>query len=1202
MALYRFAVSVISRRAGQSAVACAAYRSGETLRCERNGKSFAFAEPERVKHREILAPVGAPAWVFERERLWNSVERSEKRADSQLAREVQLALPLELSEEAQLELARTFIQDEFVSRGMVADFAIHRGEADDPQPHVHVMLTMRDLGPDGFTRKNRHWNSKKLLRHWRQAWEHYVNRALANAGRHERVDHRSYKDRGINLTPQPKRGRTDPKALFEDRRDRTLDLWDEWQRVARDNGDTIAHCPYEALAALTSNQSTFTRRELLRFLNGKTADAEQFSACLHAVLQHADLVSLGKDEEFEEHFTTRQTLVQEASLLEAGRKLAASKRHPVRARYARKASKQKTLTPDQDRVLEHITRKTGDIAIVSGYAGTGKSWMLGAARLAWEGEGYVVVGAALAGKAAEGLQDSSGIDSRTLARWELAWSHDKDRLTAKHVMVIDEAGMVGTAQLGRVLAHARDVGAKVVIVGDAEQLQPIDAGAPMRVLRDELDVEAVLSDIQRQEVAWQREATVGFPQDRPKESLHAYHAHGDIREHRAHVDARAAVVAAWERDQRERPNIRVTKKGVSHERPATSILLSYRRKDVQALNESVRAIRREAGALGADHKVSVRDREGAVHERPFAQGDRIYFLANDTPMDVMNGTLGTVRAISGPNMTVVLDNARELTFDTTVYDQFDHGYAATVHKAQGVTVDRAYVLASSPFDSGATYVAMTRHRLSVEMHWAHDEFGPRWANPEVSLPDFHGTISLHDDQEVAQNAALEQWQTSWRTSAVPALLVATSSEAARVLNLEARQLAELDGRLGADFWVRTLAGARAFAVGDRVQISNAIDELDLRQGVLGTLTERRAEAVTLRMDDGRTVVLDTTIHRGLDHGYAVSLEQSRAVQVERSIAFSVERLDDLAKERLSAPNLGRVTFHALEAPQPTVESFFDSICRDATKRHALEVQTELQTASVFAATPDHRAAFVQTPPERKTQYLADLAALAERPSLSPHEALMALPEVQEAYWTVQKAESALQEQLAHRASFQEQAGVAKRVGEFVTDKRAHAVLYAEKDLLSARQRFDDLVSDPSLRTRAEHDAATHNRKLGQAHDLHRALSEELTRAEREQRLSQRIDQLNELRVSQHRSVAPTRLAAATDHGRDLTFMALQTLGQEKAVICRDTNGELVAFDAARFRSDLAAIEKGRAIAISPTFEITVTPTHHTGMEMEHDLE
>lgn len=193
MAIYRFSAQMISRSAGRSAVAASAYRSGQELACERTGEVHDYSRKGGVVHSEIIAPDGAPEWATDRARLWNEVEAAEKRKDAQLAREVELALPRELSREQQTELVRGFVRDQFVSKGMVADVAIHETRASDGdrQPHAHVMLTTRQIGPEGFGQKAREWNDRAQVEGWREAWASHANRALERAGHEQRIDHRS---------------------------------------------------------------------------------------------------------------------------------------------------------------------------------------------------------------------------------------------------------------------------------------------------------------------------------------------------------------------------------------------------------------------------------------------------------------------------------------------------------------------------------------------------------------------------------------------------------------------------------------------------------------------------------------------------------------------------------------------------------------------------------------------------------------------------------------------------------------------------------------------------------------------------------------------------------------------------------------------------------------------------------------------------
>ncbi|MGG3927414.1 MobQ family relaxase [Metabacillus fastidiosus] len=198
MAIYHFSAQMISRSKGQSAVASAAYRSGERLTDERTNETKHYkrkVKPETI----ILSPFHSPDWVEDRERLWNEVEKSETRKNSQLAREINIALPFELSYEEQNELILAYIQNQFVNKGMIADIAIHR---DDPNnPHFHVMLTTREITPDGFGKKNREWNDRSLLEEWREQWADYANIALEKAGSQERISHLSNEARGIEQMP-----------------------------------------------------------------------------------------------------------------------------------------------------------------------------------------------------------------------------------------------------------------------------------------------------------------------------------------------------------------------------------------------------------------------------------------------------------------------------------------------------------------------------------------------------------------------------------------------------------------------------------------------------------------------------------------------------------------------------------------------------------------------------------------------------------------------------------------------------------------------------------------------------------------------------------------------------------------------------------------------------------------------------------------
>ena len=736
MAIYHFSAKVIQRSAGRSAVAAAAYRSASELADERVGHSHDYTAKEGVVHSEIMLPTDAPerwqavddtpeAGRTARERLWNEVEAIERRKDAVLAREVEFALPRELSQVEGIALAQEFVRRQFISRGMVADLNVHWSKEPDGEvkPHAHVMLSMREVDGDGFGKKQRAWNDVGLLREWREGWAELANARLAELGHDIRIDHRSLRDQGIELEPQHKIG---PAGGRREDRGEDAERAAEHRAIAQRNGEALFADPRVALDALTQQHSTFTRRDMARFVDRHTDGAEQFASVLAKVEAAPELVRLGEDERGRERFTTRAMLETERRMEAAASALAGHDGHRILQAAGWRAVKAAergglVLEEEQREAFRHVTSGP-DLSLVVGYAGSGKSTMLGVARAAWEAEGYSVRGAALSGIAAEGLEKGAGIASRTIASLEYAWKEGRDQLTSRDVLVVDEAGMIGSRQMERVLSAVRAAGAKVVLIGDPEQLQAIEAGAAFRALAERHGA-AEITTIRRQHEAWQRDATRELATGRTEAALERYAAAGMVQAADTREAARAGLVAIWDAARRQRPE-------------QSQVILAYTRDDVRDLNEKARAELRTAGELrGADQVVQTE--RGA---RAFAAGDRIMFQKNERGLGgnglgrggvaVKNGTLGTVLEVasSGERLTVRLDGQEKgkagqaVTFYTRDYAHIDHGYAATVHKAQGVTVDRAHVLATPHMDRHAAYVGLTRHRDGVALHYAREDF------------------------------------------------------------------------------------------------------------------------------------------------------------------------------------------------------------------------------------------------------------------------------------------------------------------------------------------------------------------------------------------------------------------------------------------------------------------------------------------------
>lgn len=730
MAIYHCSTAAVSRSSGRSAVAAAAYRSGTVLTNERDGLVHDYRPRKGIEHREVVLPsqVSAP-WAQDRSVLWNAAEAAERRKDARVAREVEVSLPHELDAKQRQALATELAQHLADRYRVAVDLAIHspHGKTDARNHHAHLLMTTRTLTAGGLggkamlERENRELTRLGLptthqqVRELREAWADMANRHLARAEHDLRIDHRSHASRGIELTPTAHMGvhatQMSRKGMEVSRAALTVDQ-------AQRNAALIRGSPEQVLALITAEKSVFDHRDVARVVNRYTEGAGQFQAVYGQVMASPELVRLTAETRDTAGrvtapalYSTRDMVAVEARMDAVAARMAVREGHAV-SEVSRSAglAGSPQLDAGQRNAFEHVTGPQ-QLSVVVGYAGSGKSSMLGAARQAWQREGYDVRGAALAGKAAEGLQGSSGIESRTLASWERSWAAGREMPTANQVYVIDESGMVSSRQLERVLSRIEDGGAKAVLVGDPGQLQPIEAGAAFRAVAERTGF-AQMDTVRRQQEAWQREASVAFGQHRTAEALRAYAERGAVHLAADQAAARTAIVKEYVADLRARPD-------------GSRVALAHRRDDVRTLNEAIREERKAAGELRGEQRY--RTTEG---ERSFAPGDRILFRENNRDLGVKNGTMGTVSRAEPGQLSVRLDptsgpgpgRGREVTVPTEQYRALDHGYATTIHKSQGTTVDRSYVLASPSMDRHLSYVAMTRHTESAQLHGSREAF------------------------------------------------------------------------------------------------------------------------------------------------------------------------------------------------------------------------------------------------------------------------------------------------------------------------------------------------------------------------------------------------------------------------------------------------------------------------------------------------
>ncbi|MBB5278253.1 Ti-type conjugative transfer relaxase TraA [Rhizobium rosettiformans] len=742
MAVPHFSVSVVARGSGRSAVLSAAYRHCAKMAFEREARTIDYTRKQGLLHEEFVIPADAPEWlrsmIADRsvsgasEAFWNKVEDFEKRSDAQLAKDVTIALPIELSAEQNIALVRDFIEQHIRSKGMVADWVYHDAPGN---PHVHLMTTLRPLTEDGFGAKKvavvgpdgnavRNDAGKIVYELWagstddfnsfRDGWFACQNRHLALAGLDIRVDGRSFEKQGIDLEPTIHLG-VGTKAIERkaDRASKPLELERVELQDARraENARRIDRNPKLVLDLITREKSVFDERDVAKILHRYIDDPALFQSLMVRIILHPDTFRLERERiEFATgvrlpaKYTTRDMIRLEAEMANRAIWLSQRSSHGVRdAPLAATFKRHDRLSDEQRTAIEHVVGAER-IAAVVGRAGAGKTTMMKAAREAWEAAGYRVVGGALAGKAAEGLEKEAGIVSRTLSSWELRWNQGRDRLDSKTVFVLDEAGMVSSRQMALFVEAVTKAGAKLVLIGDPEQLQPIEAGAAFRAIADRIGY-AELETIYRQREQWMRDASLDLARGKVGKAVDAYRANGKVIGWDLKVDAIDNLIAAWDRD---------------YDPTKTSLILAHLRRDVHMLNQMARIKLIERGVL--DKGTMFKTADG---DRNFAVGDQIVFLKNEGSLGVKNGMLAKVVETGAGRITAQVgdgEHARQVLVEQRFYNNLDYGYATTIHKSQGATVDRVKVLASLSLDRHLTYVAMTRHRDDLAVYYGRRSF------------------------------------------------------------------------------------------------------------------------------------------------------------------------------------------------------------------------------------------------------------------------------------------------------------------------------------------------------------------------------------------------------------------------------------------------------------------------------------------------
>ena len=479
----------------------------------------------------------------------------------------------------------------------------------------------------------------------------------------------------------------------------------------------------QALDTLTETNATFRKQDVHQHLavQAQLTGDDINSISLHAAncFNSEQVIELGIDHKQNEIFTTKDILEAEHQMIKLATELSQQHHNDPDSTIIQQALADKQAQSGHalsDEQVEALMQACNDkqLAILQGSAGVGKSFLMAVLYLANKASGQRVLGAAIPKKAADNLQTEAGITSMTLARILTQAEQGRQPLANIDVLVIDEAGLIGTKQMQAILQLAFEQKTKVVLVGDDKQLSSIEHSGVLKYLsRPDIIGTSRIETIRRQRSPSARQVVMDLRDGKAQEALKVINEHKLVTFASSHEAATTKLVSAWQAYTDKHPD-------------KAPVVLAQRWSEVEVLSKQLRQIYQDRKQVGHENVTFDCTVSNKAMSLPFSSGERVRFAKNDYALNVSNGTLGTLKQLRQVNQhwqfIVALDDGREVTVNTEHY-QDEHGrlplvhaYAMTVYSSQGITVDaNTYVLYNANMDRANSYVAGSRHKDNC--HW-----------------------------------------------------------------------------------------------------------------------------------------------------------------------------------------------------------------------------------------------------------------------------------------------------------------------------------------------------------------------------------------------------------------------------------------------------------------------------------------------------
>lgn len=905
MALYHFSAKILSHST-RNTVGAVAYRAGCELLDLRTGEAFDYGN-KFVQHVELVVPEGAPQWIHDIQNLiatnrqegvqalTQKVEAAEYRINSQVWREIEIALHSELTEEQNITLAREFVKDQLCGRGMTALLNFHFDvdkKTGQEKPHCHILLTMRTLDEEGFnSNKERSWNTKAVVQELREQWAHYSNFYLKFYGYDVQIDHRSNIERGIEMEPQPKRGRNVLEFERKTKENRTkaenieltrstkstksahpledlrsdentkiapiTEKMQAFQAAQLRNLYRIMRKPDVILDIVTKHHSTFmwadVQKKLHQYVDNPTLFerlenkiSASFELVLLRVQKVQDLSGAKHDKAI---YTTRSMLKAERSLIEQAEELGNSKTHGVQGKNIESAivkaneklKEHGGLSQDQIKAIYHLVDE-GQIKCVVGIAGAGKTTAIGVCHDVWKAEGYAVYGLAPTGKAAQNLEsktlegsslEENGIPSTTLHKFLKSFEEGRCQYNDKSILVLDEAGMVDVGRFDQLLRAVKHLGVKLIVVGDGAQLQPVEAGPAFRLVTEKLG-RSELNTVVRQKEKWQRETTVLFGQQKTKEAIQKYEEKECIHVIEEKLPSLKEVINAKDYDSI------VHLYEASHR--VSSLIYREMAKDVQ----------REYPGL---KKLYLKIREHEDFQKYLDWKD----IEKDAADYILLNAQKCRPALEARNVDTL---QIALVFKDPQQDKFvQQEEAKTILKECGLD----------------HLIGQTKER------------GLRSAGQTVDI------------RQTAKEELIREWHTTFKENPEKSTaILAYSNRDVNNLNRQVRSLLKESGHLSKGEFTfniireiednfgrkENLREEKGFSNGDRIVFTKNKYWAGVRNGTMGTVTDINNQKIKVKLDEGKEISFSPNLNPYFDHGWAITIHKSQGATVDFSFILA----------------------------------------------------------------------------------------------------------------------------------------------------------------------------------------------------------------------------------------------------------------------------------------------------------------------------